>query len=340
MLEQSCQSLVTAGDMTAAQCTEVHEVGLATELRTTPPALPQPPDAPATCPAGTTKSLLFDSETGANPTSKLVSDSGTGSWIRDEYSYLGSNATSGLDSWFGINPDPDFGDEQTNSLVAANGISIPAGQKTYLWFQGWYLFEYGSSAAANYDGGAVEVDDLGNAAAPVDVANLPWVNGPSKVLASGNPAAGRKAFARDSNGWVASRLDLSAFAGKNVKPQFTTYGDTLGSYIGWWLDDIRVYTCTPPAPAPSVIAGSVTVKGQTVVGKKLKAKVAGWSPAGVTFSYQWLRNGKVIKNATAKKYKLTNKDKGKKLRVRVTASKAGYTSATAVSKKTKKVTDE
>jgi Zn-dependent metalloprotease len=343
VLEQSCQTLVGSGVTNASQCAQVQKAVLATELRTTPPALPQPPDAADTCPAGTTKTVLFDSETGASPTTKFTADSGSGSWIRDEYSFLGSNATSGLDSWFGVNPDPlYYGDENVNSLVTASGITLPAGQKTYLWFQGWYLFEYGSSPTSNYDGGAVEVDDLGTPAGPLDVAALPWVNGPDKVLtsATGNPAGGRKAFARDSNGWVASRVDLSAFAGKTVKPQFTTYGDDSASMIGWWLDDIRVYTCTPPAPSLSVVAGSVTVKGKTVVGKKLKAKVAGWSPAGVTYTYQWLRNGKVIKKATAKKYKLTGKDEGKKLQVRVTATKAGYTPATVTSKKTKKIKDE
>ena len=83
----------------------------------------------------------------------------------------------------------------------------------------------------------------------------------------------------------------------------------------------------------------VTIKGKTIVGKKLKAKVAGWAPAGLTYNYQWLRNGKVIKGATAKKYLLVAKDKGKKLQVRVTGSKSGYTSGVATSKKTGKIQD-
>ena len=89
----------------------------------------------------------------------------------------------------------------------------------------------------------------------------------------------------------------------------------------------------------AVTAGTVTIKGKTIVGKKLKAKVAGWSPEGLTYSYEWLRNGKVIKKATAKKYTLTAKDKGKKIRVRVTGSKPGYTSGVATSKKTGKIQD-
>ena len=41
--------------------------------------------------------------------------------------------------------------------------------------------------------------------------------------------------------------------------------------------------------------------------------------------YQWLRNGKAIKKATKASYKLTAKDKGKKVSVKVTYSKAGLT---------------
>ena len=44
----------------------------------------------------------------------------------------------------------------------------------------------------------------------------------------------------------------------------------------------------------------MTVKGTLEVGKKLKAQdlAAAEPPADVTFTYQWLRNGKAIKKAT------------------------------------------
>lgn len=335
VLDQSCQSLVSSAVMTAAQCTNVHKAGVATELTTTPPALPQPADAAQTCPGARAKRVLFDSETGATPSAKFTSASGSGSWIRDDYSFLGSNATSGLDSWFGINPDPLFGDQKVNPLVATNGVSLPAGQPTYLWFQGWYLFEYGSQATSNYDGGAVEVDNVADAAPPVDVAALPWVNGPTRTLSSsfGNPAGGRKAFARDSNGWTASRVDLSSFGGKTVKPRFTTYGDNDTSLIGWYVDDVRVYTCD----AVAMVARTPTISGRARVGKTLTASPGAWSPSGITFTYQWLRNGQVISGATGKTLKLKNKDKGKKISVRVTGKKTDYVTTTVVSKQTKKV---
>lgn len=44
-----------------------------------------------------------------------------------------------------------------------------------------------------------------------------------------------------------------------------------------------------------------------------------------SMSYQWKRNGKAIKGATHKTYKLTKSDRGKKLSVTVTARRYGYT---------------
>jgi len=91
-----------------------------------------------------------------------------------------------------------------------------------------------------------------------------------------------------------------------------------------------------------VAAGSLTsvtpkISGTVKMGKKLTAKPGTWKPASVKLSYQWLRNGKAIKGATKSVYKLTSKDRGKKVTVKVTGKKAGYTSKSVTSKATKKV---
>ena len=71
---------------------------------------------------------------------------------------------------------------------------------------------------------------------------LPWVNGPTRTLQA---APARKGFGGDSRGYLASRVNLSSFAGKTVKPQFTTRTDATIGRQGWYLDDIRIYTCRP-----------------------------------------------------------------------------------------------
>jgi hypothetical protein len=74
-----------------------------------------------------------------------------------------------------------------------------------------------------------------------------------------------------------------------------------------------------------------TVKGKAKVGKKLSATPGTWTPRATTYTYQWLRSGKVIKKATKSTYKLTKKDRKKKVSVRVTARAAGYDNASAAS---------
>ncbi|MBA3020887.1 S8 family peptidase [Propionicimonas sp.] len=75
-----------------------------------------------------------------------------------------------------------------------------------------------------------------------------------------------------------------------------------------------------------------SISGKYKVGKKLTAKVGSWSPQPTQFSYQWLRDGKVISGATKSKYKLVKKDKKKKISIQVTVfGPVGYAYRIAVS---------
>lgn len=79
------------------------------------------------------------------------------------------------------------------------------------------------------------------------------------------------------------------------------------------------------------------VSGTAKVGKTLKAKAGTWKPSGVKLSYQWYRGSSKISGATKSSYKLTSKDKGKKIKVTVTGSKSGYLSVSKTSKSTSAV---
>lgn len=80
-----------------------------------------------------------------------------------------------------------------------------------------------------------------------------------------------------------------------------------------------------------------TIVGTAKVGSKLTATAGMWNQANVTVSFQWLRNGKAIAGATAQNYAVTAADAGSSLALRVTASKSGYTSGTALSAQTNTV---
>jgi hypothetical protein len=62
---------------------------------------------------------------------------------------------------------------------------------------------------------------------------------------TGNPLKGRRAFTGESHGYGASRIDLSDLAGSSVELRFRLASDRSGGGFGWYIDDIRVYTCDP-----------------------------------------------------------------------------------------------
>jgi hypothetical protein len=78
-------------------------------------------------------------------------------------------------------------------------------------------------------------------------------------------------------------------------------------------------------------AGRVSVVGAAKVGSRLTAKATGWGPGSVKFRYHWLRNGHAVRGATKASYKVQKADRGRVLKVRVTATKPSYLSVTKTS---------
>ncbi|MDM4763851.1 lamin tail domain-containing protein [Galbitalea sp. SE-J8] len=89
-----------------------------------------------------------------------------------------------------------------------------------------------------------------------------------------------------------------------------------------------VVTSRPTATVAAGSLGSVrpTIVGTLKAGKRLTAKVGKWKPAAVKLSYRWYRNGKPIARATRSSYTLKSADRGKRIVVKVTGSRAGYAS--------------
>ena len=85
-----------------------------------------------------------------------------------------------------------------------------------------------------------------------------------------------------------------------------------------------------------LIANTVAPKvtGNAKVGSTLAASAGSWSVSGVALAYQWMADGGPISGATASTLALTNALKGKKISVRVTASKLGHPAAAVFSTST------
>ncbi|NYE37897.1 hypothetical protein F4692_003042 [Nocardioides cavernae] len=86
----------------------------------------------------------------------------------------------------------------------------------------------------------------------------------------------------------------------------------------------------PAAPASPPLAltneTKPTISGKAVVGKRLRVARGDWVAATrVSFTYQWLADGRRIKHATGVRLKVTKDLVGKRLKVRVTARTADAT---------------
>jgi bacillolysin len=327
VLDRSCQALArhhTAG-MTRANCRNVHTATLATRLRTTPPRAKQPPDAPMTCPKGQGPvRLLFDSEKGA-PRSKF--DAGS-TWRRapnsSVFPHVEANATSGRSSWFSSEPI-----DVTVSSLRMDPVALPAGRPAYLWFEHWRILESVRSfdgTQDTFDAGTVEVADTTRGRGPKPAEGLPWVNGPKDVLDDrfDNPSPGRVGFSRDSRGYLASRMGLERYAGHAVSPQFTMNTDNNSTEYGWYLDDVRIYTCGH-APVPR---STPRISGSATVGTELKAHSGRWSPSDAKKRVQWYADGHPIAGATGTSYDVRGADIGKRITIKVTATAHGRHAST------------
>ena len=108
-------------------------------------------------------------------------------------------------------------------------------------------------------------------------------------------------------------------------------------------------TSAPQTVAPAAWYATGTrrypeISGSTRVGGTLTALGLDWvnydnvKPAGYAPVYRWTRNGSAIKGATASTYRLTSKDKGKKIQVTEYPRAAGYvTTSYARSESTGKI---
>ncbi len=164
-------------------------------------------------------------------TSSKLSGTGTKSWVT---STAQSNSAPG--SWYGLN----YAD--ASDYVLTQNTNLAINQITRLSF--YHKF----NTEENWDGGVVEIS----------LNNGPWIDLGPYFLKNGYPSffasngssnlAGRLGFTGDSNSFygssafIESVVDLSSFAGNNVRIRFRFASDsnTAATGInGWHVDDIR-----------------------------------------------------------------------------------------------------
>lgn len=275
-LQQACTNLVGTGGITAANCTQVQKAVVATEMATDPPAAPAP-EAP-TCDNGSPQNLFFDNL--ENPASGNWSHSaaqGTDRWFYpatpNPFNFDATYATSGTKNFWGYD-QPAISDM---SIAMTSSVAIPSG--AFLRFNHAFEFE---GTTTRFDGGVVEYStDAG--ATWQDAGPLFVNNGYNGTLSSsfGNPLGGRSAFTGISDGYTSSRANLSSLAGSNVRFRYRIGTDSSNQAYGWFIDDVRIYTCGSAPPAAPTVTGTDPASPANQNAPKVQGTVGAGSPTQV-----------------------------------------------------------
>lgn len=123
-----------------------------------------------------------------------------------------------------------------------------------------------------------------------------------------------------SRTYVVTTADAGARIGLDTTARRSGYATTTWQAI----DVVRVRSLFTSKPVP-------TISGTLRPGATLSAKRGTWSPTPSTYTFQWYRNGKAISGATKSTYVTKSSDGGATFTVKVTASRAWFTTASKMS---------
>ncbi|WP_461163180.1 hypothetical protein [Arthrobacter sp. R4-81] len=130
---------------------------------------------------------------------------------------------------------------------------------------------------------------------------------------------------------TSAEFDIVLAAGKGTSiPTAATEGSSV-TVSGATIDMANLNGYQPGA-AKNLAAPALT--GEPDVGQTLSATEGTWNETGLTFSYQWQRNGDDIPGATAPAYTLVGADQGQEIRAIVTATGEDGLGASAASSPT------
>jgi Zn-dependent metalloprotease len=271
-LAQSCTDLtgsnlkglttgLPSGEIISADdCAQVAKTALAVEFRTPAtqcnfqPLLAQSP--PAFCAIGSPTVIAADNFDGGRRASLKWSLSTTPApnYKTRDWGVV-NNLPGGRPGYAMFVADPDIGtcgaggDASSSHRLDSADITIPAGATNLRM-----SFDHYVATESGYDGGNVKVSVNGGAFVTVAAGDFVYNPYNGTLLASGNsnPLAGQAAFNGTDAGsvagtWGRSIINLAPYAvpGDRVKLRFEFGKDCGGGRVGWYVDDVQVYRCTP-----------------------------------------------------------------------------------------------
>ncbi|MCB2202942.1 immune inhibitor A [bacterium] len=216
--------------------------------------------APGDCPAGTVPTQLYQTNF----------ESGVTGW-----SHSGTNDTWALSTNRSFSPSRAFFSVDKNAIskqqLVSPTISVPEtfGEPVTLKFMHWFDLEADSSGC--FDGAILEVSNNGGQS---------WSQIPNDLLLTspytddistsyGNPLGGSQAWCGLQD-WQNATVNLTRYAGQDIKLRFTQASDSSIGKEGWYLDDLTVFACEAQADyrpylnTDKVTAGQAPGKETTV----------------------------------------------------------------------------
>jgi hypothetical protein len=253
-LPRACQNLIGFNGITSADCDQVRKAVIATEMNLTPATFR--PEAPICSVAGVQPTNLFfdNMENVASGNWSFAASVGNNAWSYSTFPYN----TSGTHHLEGA----DLPTTSDSTATMTSSITLPA--NAFMHFRHYFYFDFDNTG--NYDGGVLEYSTNGGGSW-TDAGSLFDTNGYTGTLKAGtaNPLTGRNAFTPYNIVYYSSRLNLSSLAGQSVRFRFRVGSDDVFGSDGWWIDDVRIYTCgtttstaLTSSPNPSIAGQGVT----------------------------------------------------------------------------------
>jgi hypothetical protein len=250
----ACTDLVGSYGFLPRHCAAVRDATRATQMHLRPRNGPR--RAPVCSSGRRPADVLFDD----------LEDPGSDRWVHERLvgtkrgwyypqnpnndpAWDGTWASSGRYNFYA----PNRSGRSDTVMRLRNARRLP--ERAFLRFEHGYSFD--ADSRRRYDGGIVEIK-VGSGRWR-SVAALFTHGGYNGRIArgTGNPLGGKRAFTARSRGWSSSRIDLSDWAGRDIKVRFRMASDRSIGDLGWYIDDIRIYTCAADDDPPQ---GSLTIE--------------------------------------------------------------------------------
>ena len=156
-------------------------------------------------------------------------------------------------------PDPTA---KTISASLKSSITLPSSGTVYVRFDHLAALDWigpdidpDFPNGIGYDGGYLGITTSTASSPSYSTPSGTWTNGPALPIFNPSTGGTSTGFGGDSRGWTSSRIALaSKYNGTKIKLQFrvkTDGADPFSAGYGWWLDNVRVYTCSAKNPVHS-----------------------------------------------------------------------------------------